>query len=129
MDFKQWPMGVGGISGSHSKASVVSGEIRVPEVVVGGSFRRDACQAEFFDEAVLVGAKRAFDTTFSLRGVGADDVNPEFGHGAGELGDGLGVFELFLDRSLAVDRVDGVFVDIKSDRSSVAIQIRLCRGE
>jgi len=117
------------LCGFNGAAAVVVGDISVLEERVGLFNRGNAGQAELFDQAVLVGEKPAFDTALGLRGVGAKDLDIQVVHGAGELGDGLIITEFFFNGGLAVDLVDGVFIDIKSGGSSPAEEVSARGGE
>jgi len=73
------------LRGGAGEASIVAGEKR-PQDALRVRERAGVLEAEFADEAILEGAKEAFDATFGLRGVGRDPADAEFVEGAAELG-------------------------------------------
>jgi len=73
------------LRGGAGEASIVAGE-KSPQDALRVRERAGVLEAEFADEAILEGAKEAFDATFGLRGVGRDPADAEFVEGAAELG-------------------------------------------
>ena len=69
-------------------------------------------------------SKGSFDTAFGLWAMGANDLDPQFRHGTGELCDRLGIFEFFVDGRLTVDFINRIFIDVVSDGPSIALDIR-----
>jgi hypothetical protein len=65
-------------------AVVVFYELR--QISVSGLYIRYATEAQFLDQPVLQGLVGAFDTTFSLGCVSADDLDVQFLHSPPELG-------------------------------------------
>ena len=129
MGSEQGTMSLGGVGGRDGEPGIMGGEISFPEELIGGFFVGDSRQAKLFDQAILMRVEGAFYAAFGLRAVGANDIYPQLGHGTGELGDGGGVLEFFFKRGVAIDLIDGVFINIEGHGTSVAAQVGLGGGQ
>src|SRR5271163_2836306 len=105
------------------EAPIVGGnEPRQPSVRRG--HRRYPRQPQLLDHPVLQRAERAFDASFRLRAVGADDVDVQRQQRATELGHAVTAGSL-----LAVHPEDAVLVAVESDRFAMLLQIGARRPE
>lgn len=68
-------MSIAGVGRFHRTASIVVGQVHLPEKSVGGLEAGDSCPAELFDQPVLMGFKTPLHAAFGLRAVGPDDLN------------------------------------------------------
>lgn len=123
LGFQEGPVGVGWTGWFDSATAVVIGDVNVAEETVGFLGGREACQAELFDEPILMGEEAPLDTPLGLRRMSANDLNVEVIHSAGELGDGGIVPKFFFNSGLSVDLVDGIFIDVEGDGTSVKAEI------
>ena len=79
----EWAVGVVLADGFDAKAAVeVVDEFR--QVGIAHFQAGDAAQAHLLDQPVLQGLVGALDASFRLRGIGADDLDREFPHGASD---------------------------------------------
>lgn len=128
LGFQEGFVGVCGVSWFDGATVVMVRDVDVAKEDVGLFHGGDSGQTELFDQTVLVGTEVSFHATLGLRGVGADDLDVEVVHGACELCDGGIVPELLFDGGLAIDLVDGVFVDVEGDGSSPAAEVIVGSG-
>lgn len=70
-----------------------------------------------------MGFKAALHAAFGLGAVGGDDLNAKFLHCPGELRERLFIPELFFDSGLAVDLVNGIFINVESHWAAMLKQI------
>lgn len=123
LGFQEGPVGVGWTGWFDGATAVVIGDVNVAEETVRFLDGRDGCQAELFDEPILMGEESPLDTPLGLWRMGANDLNVEVIHGAGELGDGGIIPKFFFNSGLSVDLVDGIFIDVEGDGTSVKAEI------
>src|SRR5258706_7189242 len=62
--FKKRPMNVGGIGWFDGAASVVVGNINIPQKAIGRFESRNSSQPQFFDQPILMSFKAAFNAAF-----------------------------------------------------------------
>ena len=105
-------MSIGGVGRRDGEAGIMLRDIDVLEEAIGVLFRRDLSQAKLFDKTILERVKKTLDAALGLGGVGTNDLDAEFAHGASELGDRVEILKFFLDRRLSARFVDGVLVDV-----------------
>ena len=70
-----------------------------------------------------MGLEAALHTPLRLRAGGRAHLDPQLGHGAGELRQGLDVAPLLLQAGFPIDRIDGVVIDVEGHRPSIACQV------
>ena len=100
----EWAVGVVLADGFDAKAAVEAyDEFR--QVSIACLEAGDAAQAHFFHQPVLQGLVGALDASFRLRGIGTDDLNLEFPHGAPELGQVVSITAVGY-----IDPKDAVFI-------------------
>ncbi len=117
----EWAVGVVLADGFDAKAAVeVVDEFR--QVGIARFQAGDAAQAHLLDQPVLQGLVGALDASFRLRGIGADDLDLEFPHGAPELGQVVSITAVGY-----IDPKDAVFIAVEGYRLAIALKISLRR--
>ncbi len=99
----------------------ISNEFR--NVVVSSFYRVDTAKPQFFDQSILQGLVRTFNSTLGLRGIGADDIDVQLIKRASELCQATG--SIFLR---GVSRAKhAMLVAVKCQRLTPLLQIGFCR--
>lgn len=111
---------IDGAFGLFLESPVVSGKV-TNEKTIGLFFGLDPVKTHFFDKPVLEGPKESFDSSLGLRGIGMNDLDPEFVKGPLKLA--LRAFsaqEFVLHARFAIGFVGRVFIQIDRERKAVA---------
>ena len=112
------------------RSSGIRGEARIEarhegrKVGVRRIERRDLLEPQLFHQTVLKGPVHALDPALRLARIRAQNLDPQFAHGATELGDARTALRLGLRHA-----EDRVLVGIEGDRASEVRQIALQRLE
>ena len=129
MRWKKRPMSIGAVGWINGAAGIVVRDIDFPEEFVGCFHGGNAGQAQFLDQAILMGSEAALHAALGLRAVGGDDFDVELFHGAGKLSDGIEIPQFLFDGRLEIDLVDRIFINVEGDGAAMAQQIGLRRAQ